>query len=330
MARKKKHPEHENLERWLVSYADFMTLLFATFVVLYALSQTNINEFKKIEEALRKAFSAQSILDGGSGVMSSGESIMEMDSANSVIDTLLMEYISKKYEQESFEQIKKEIEEKLENGELTNVEAKIDDRGLVITITDSTILFDSASAVINEPAKKILDDISKLIVEKFAMHAIRVEGHTDYLAISGRYPSNWELSSARASSIVRYMIDKFKILPDLMSAVGYADTRPLAQGKDAKSLAKNRRVEIVVLKNINKNLDHYQNSFMKMSREDQQRKRNEQIKIIKEIDNKELESLGEDVINTTDMNSEPKYNSNSASDYLKETDRIERLSQTSK
>jgi hypothetical protein len=69
---------------------------------------------------------------------------------------------------------------------------------------------------------------------------------------------------------------------------------------------------------------------MKMSREDQQRKRNEQIKIIKEIDNKELESLGEDVINTTDMNSEPKYNSNSASDYLKETDRIERLSQTSK
>ena len=66
MARKKKPPEHENLERWLVSYADFMTLLFATFVVLYALSQINVNEFKKVEDSLKKAFSAQSILDGGS------------------------------------------------------------------------------------------------------------------------------------------------------------------------------------------------------------------------------------------------------------------------
>ena len=64
MAKKKKPEEHENLERWLVSYADFMTLLFATFVVLYALSQINVNEFKKVEESLKKAFSVQSILDG--------------------------------------------------------------------------------------------------------------------------------------------------------------------------------------------------------------------------------------------------------------------------
>ena len=97
MAKKKKPEEHENLERWLVSYADFMTLLFATFVVLYALSQINVNEFKKVEESLKKAFSVQSILDGGSGVMSSGESVLDASAANSMIDSLMMEYISNKF-----------------------------------------------------------------------------------------------------------------------------------------------------------------------------------------------------------------------------------------
>ena len=109
MAKKKKAEEHENLERWLVSYADFMTLLFATFVVLYALSQINVNEFKKVEESLKKAFSAQSMLDGGSGVLTQGNSVMDANAANSMIDSLMMEYISPRYEQESYEKIKKDF-----------------------------------------------------------------------------------------------------------------------------------------------------------------------------------------------------------------------------
>lgn len=327
MARKKKPEEHENLERWLVSYADFMTLLFATFVVLYALSQINVNEFKKVEESLKKAFSVQSILDGGSGVMSSGNSVLDTSAADSMIDSLLMEYISPRYEQESYENIKKELDDMVKSGDLKGVSANIDERGLVITITDKGILFPSGSAQLSDDAKKILETVGKLIVQKFAMHSIKVEGHTDPVPVSGKYPSNWELSSARASSIVRYLIDKFHILPDLMSAVGYADTRPIDAGKDAASLAKNRRVEIVVQKNQYKNLDHYQNTYMKMGKTEQQKRRNEQIKIIKEIDNKEIESLGEDVKHTTEMSKDPnsKYTGTS-SEFLKESRRIEELS----
>ena len=326
MAKKKKAEEHENLERWLVSYADFMTLLFATFFVLYALSQINVNEFKKVEESLKKAFSIQSILDGGSGVMSSGNSVLDTSAADSMIDSLLMEYISPRYEQESYEKIKKEIEDLAKSGEMNGVSATIDERGLVITISDKNILFKSGSAELSDQAKKMLEIIGKLIVQKFAMHSIRVEGHTDSVPVSGRYPSNWELSSARASSIVRYLIDRFKILPDLMSAVGYADTRPVDTGKDAESLAKNRRVEIVVQKNQYKNLDHYQNTYIKMGKTEQQRRRNEQIKIIKEIENKEIESLGEDIKNTSEMSADKdsKYESTS-SEFLNESKRIEEL-----
>ena len=321
MAKKKKPEEHENLERWLVSYADFMTLLFATFVVLYALSQINVNEFKKVEESLRKAFSIQSILDGGSGVMSSGQNVLDSNSAaNSVIDSLMMEFISQKYEQESYEQIKKEIDNLNKSNELNGVTAKIDERGLVIVIADKDILFKSGSAELTPQAKKILEKVGKLIVEKFAMHIIKVEGHTDSMPISGSlYPSNWELSTARSSAIVRFLIDKFKILPNLMAAVGYADTRPAEKGSDASSLAQNRRVEIVVQRNQFKNLDHFQNSYLKMDKVEQQRRRNEQIRIIKEIDNREMESLGEDIRNNMLLET-------TGTSFLEESKRLEQLS----
>ena len=318
MAKKKKPEEHENLERWLVSYADFMTLLFATFVVLYALSQLNVNEFKKVEESLRKAFSVQSLLDGGSGVMSQGESIVDANAANSVIDSLMMEFISQKYEQESYEQIKKQIDDMNKGGTLSNVSAIIDERGLVIIISDKDVLFKSGSAELTDEAKKILEKVGKLIVERFAMHIIKVEGHTDKVPVTGRYPSNWELSSARASSIVRYLIDRFKIMPNLMAAIGYADTRPADKGTDSSSLAKNRRVEIVVQRNQFKHLDHFQNSFLKMDKVEQQRRRNEQIKIIKEIDHQEMESLGEDVRNNSLIED--------STSFLDESKRLENLS----
>jgi chemotaxis protein MotB len=326
MARKKKHEEHENLERWLVSYADFMTLLFATFVVLYALSQINVNEFKKVEESLKKAFSINSILDAGSGVFSGeGESVMDSSPvADSMIDTLMMEYISPRYEQESYEQIKKEIEDKVKSGELKDIDAKIDERGLVITLTDNGILFKSGSAELSDAAKKKLEIVGKLVVEKFAMHSIRVIGHTDSIPVSGHYPSNWELSSARASSVVRYLIDRFKILPDLFSAVGYSDTRPV----DKANAAKNRRVEIVVQKNQHKNLDEYQNTYMKMDKSEQQRQRNEQMKIVKEIDDKEIiESLGEDVKHSSGLSKKPAVHTEKETpEFLKESQRLNELS----
>lgn len=331
MAKKKKHEEHENLERWLVSYADFMTLLFATFVVLYALSQINVNEFKKVEESLKRAFSTQSLFDGQQGIMNQGKSLMDSSGADSMIDSLMMEYISPRYEQESYEQIKKQIDDMTKSGELKGVTANIEEKGLVIVITDKAILFPSGSAVLPKNAEKALDTIGKLIVEKFAMHPIRVEGHTDTLPIVGKYPSNWELSSARASSIVRYLIPRFHILPDLMSAVGYAETRPIAKGTDSASLAKNRRVEIVVQRNQYKKLDHYQNTYIKMGKTEQQRRRNEQIRIIRELENKDFEALGEDIKHTSDMSKDPNASYEDTNNaFLNESKRLEKLTDPSK
>ena len=283
MAKKKKPEEHENLERWLVSYADFMTLLFATFVVLYALSQLNVNEFKKVEESLRKAFSVQSLLDGGSGVMSQGESIVDANAANSVIDSLMMEFISQKYEQESYEQIKKQIDDMNKGGTLSNVSAIIDERGLVIIISDKDVLFKSGSAELTDEAKKILEKVGKLIVERFAMHIIKVEGHTDKVPVTGRYPSNWELSSARASSIVRYLIDRFKIMPNLMAAIGYADTRPAADNSSIDNAQKNRRIEIMILKNKYKDAEKPGINLKDIPLEEQKRLQAERERIVKDI-----------------------------------------------
>lgn len=330
MAKKKKHEEHENLERWLVSYADFMTLLFATFVVLYALSQINVNEFKKVEESLKRAFSTQSLFDGQQGIMNQGKSLMDSAGADSMIDSLMMEYISPRYEQESYEQIKKDIDEMTKNGELKGVSANIEDKGLVIVITDKAILFPSASATLSKDGEKALDTVGKLIVQKFAMHSIRVEGHTDSLPMKGKYPSNWELSSARASAIVRYLIKRFQILPDLMSAVGYAETRPVAKGTDSASLAKNRRVEIVVQRNQYKKLDHYQDTYLKMGKTEQQKRRNEQIRIIREIENQDIEALGEDIKHTSEMSKDPNAvyeETNNA--FLDESKRLEKLANPS-
>ena len=265
MARKKPPEEHENLERWMVSYADFLTLLFATFVVLYALSQINLEQFKELQLSIKKAFTAPSIMQGDVGVMNQGQNIIDNSNANAMIDSLMLEYVSPAYEQDSFEKIKEDIDALNKTGELEGVNATIDDRGLVINMNDDGILFKSGSAELSNAARKKLDIIGKLIIQKFAMHQIRIEGHSDKIPSTGRYPSNWELSSARASSIVRYLIAKFKFLPDLFTVVGYADTRPVVQGNTSDALAKNRRVEIVVLRNQNKRAELSQDSFIKMN-----------------------------------------------------------------
>ena len=243
MARKKKHPEHENLERWLVSYADFMTLLFATFVVLYALSQIDAADFSKLEEALRKAFESN-VFDGQESIMESSDSIL--DGAQGSTTPIMLEYLSPKYEEGAFQEIKNEVD----NLKIDGIEASIDERGLVIKLADNLMTFKSGSAEINPDSLGYLDTVANIIKEHFARHIIRVEGHTDSDPVSNpTYPSNWELSSARASSIVRYFIDYHQYNPKLFIATGYADTAPVAKGNTNKDKVKNRRVEIVILKN---------------------------------------------------------------------------------
>ena len=282
MAKKAKPQEHENLERWLVSYADFITLLFATFVVLYALSQTDVAELSKLDESLQKAFSMASIMPDSTGLLDSGNSILDSSSGNAFMQELMAEYISPKYESQSFEEIEKNIENLKKQGDLDGVEAKITDQGLLITF-DEDCLFNSGSADLTPASKKLLDKIGVLIFEKFVMHSLRIEGHTDSVPISSaKYPSNWELSSARACTIVRYFISRFKFNPALFTAVGYADTRPVSQ-EDKKSFAKNRRVEIIVLKTKYNSLEKVNNPVMKMNKDEQMQLQSRRKELISQL-----------------------------------------------
>lgn len=253
MGKKKKHEEHENLERWLVSYADFMTLLFATFVVLYALAQLDLAKAKVAEDSIRKAFSPANILQGDNGIMDkAGESILETGSAptdNINLITPMMEAEEAKQEDALFKDAINQIKEMTKEGSIDGINTKIHERGLEITLVDS-LFFTSGSADIKTSAYSSLNKIGRIIKRDFYDHPIRVEGHTDNLPIkSYQFPSNWELSSARAANVVRYMIREFSMPSNRFAAIGYADNKPLATNITENGRRKNRRVEIIILRN---------------------------------------------------------------------------------
>ena len=284
MAKKQKHEEHENLERWLVSYGDFITLLFATFVVLYALAQIDATDFAKLEESLRSAFSQNTLLDGQQSIMDGSDSLFDQQQANSFIPSLMVEYISQKYEETSFKEIEQEVKDLKEMGELSGISTKMTDKGLLITFDDK-YLFAPGSAYLNSEARKLLDKVGVLICKKFVLHDMIIEGHTDSLTMSSaQYPSNWELSGARACSVVRYLIRRFQFSPSLFSAIGYADTRP-AEGAFSPKDPKNRRVEILILTNKYKNqFGSTHDLTLSLSKAQQEEIQKRREKIIKSVE----------------------------------------------
>ncbi|MDD3013823.1 MAG: OmpA family protein [Candidatus Gastranaerophilales bacterium] len=250
MARKKHAEEHENLERWLVSYADFITLLFATFVVLYALSQMDMKKFEEMSVSMKKAFASPSVMQGDQGIMpGSGLNILGgMDNESNMISPLF-ENTEAKAEENAFKQTKESVEKLAESNENLGIDSYVSERGLVVSLAEN-LFFASGSAEIKPSAYKALSKISILLKNKFSDHPIRVEGHTDNMPIkSSIYPSNWELSSARAASVVRFILSNSKFDKNRFAALGYADGRPIADNNTAIGRNKNRRVEIVVLRN---------------------------------------------------------------------------------
>jgi chemotaxis protein MotB len=249
MARKKKPEEHENLERWLVSYADFITLLFAVFVVLYALSQLDLAKFKDLKISLSQAF-APTIFKGQGAKPEafegpSGQDLLQKHYTGDQVNVIPP--INPQLELKRMEDTKKAIEEKIQEGDLEGIDVKIDKRGLVISLLNS-VFFDSGSAQIKEEAKSVLNNVALEIKKSFPGNRIRIEGHTDPDPISTAvFPSNWELSAARAASVVRYFIRQFKMDKEQFSAVGYADSIPIASNDTREGKQNNRRVEIVIL-----------------------------------------------------------------------------------
>lgn len=296
MAKKKREEEPENLERWLVSYGDFITLLFATFVVLYALAQVDASDFAKLEESLKQAFSQNMLLDGQQSVMDGSNSIFDQQQANSFIPSLMLEYISPKYEETAFNEIEETIKDLTEAGELDGITSKITDKGLLLTFDDK-YLFAPASAYLDKNARKILDKVGVIICKKFVLHAMRIEGHTDSDPIrSSMYPSNWELSSARASSVVRYLIDRFKFSPSLFSAIGYADTRPLETAISPKDPA-NRRVEILIMKNkYRREVESRNDNTMKLTKAQQETIQKQRAEVIRLVEGDSLSPAAKKLI----------------------------------
>ena len=254
---RKKHPDHVNLERWLVSYADFITLLFATFVVLYALSQQDISKFKSVAAAIRAAFSAA----GPVGMVafnqnSGGETVNQFDSTTSnygrAVNLDAGRTNTAADPDPELQNIKDKLEEtiSLELGmsELADkIQMQFDSRGLIVRLAAKDF-FDQGAVVVRTDMQPVMDRIGKIVASTNRL--VRVEGHTDPSeARTENYPTDWELSAARAAWVVKYWIKRFDVDPKRFGAAGYSHFRPLSGGKDEWSQAKNRRVEIIILNN---------------------------------------------------------------------------------
>jgi chemotaxis protein MotB len=258
MAKRKKHEEHEeheNHERWLVSYADMMTLLMAFFVMLFAMSQIDLEKFKKFQGSVAAALNKPApATPAGSGILTGGgkksDSTAAAKSTVELADSQLKHDQAVKRERKDLLEAQKKIEGALQaKGLKQAVRFTLDARGLHVAIVSDKVLFDLGSADLRSDGKKVLDIVSHTIAGMPNM--ISVEGHTDNRPISGgRYPSNWELSTARASTVVRTIAGRYGIKPNRISASGYADQRPIKPNSTEAGRARNRRVEIVLISTV--------------------------------------------------------------------------------
>ncbi len=247
MARRRKAEEHANHERWLVSYADFITLLFAFFTTMYAISTADTVKLQKLMQSMQGAFgggSAKAIKvmpEAGRTPFSAEIPAIPFGSAPVGFNVALTE-------EEVFRSVQSRIEKYLVRGTSEGkVRVVVSDRGLIISVSD-TDLFRPGEAEINPKAFEMLGEIALSLIDM--PNFVRIEGHTDNIPVkSAAYPSNWELSTARASRIVRWFIEKRGFPPDRLSAAGFGEFRPAAGTDTEAGRAANRRIEIVVLRN---------------------------------------------------------------------------------
>ncbi|HUA72952.1 MAG TPA: OmpA family protein, partial [Solirubrobacteraceae bacterium] len=269
-------------ERWLLTYADMLTLLFALFMVLFSISSVNISKYQVLQQSLKAAFSG-SVLPGGRAILSSGSestsahtpataevpsivplvptptsrSSSSTGSANPAaakpmtsaqLQAALNSMSASIAEQNNFIQLKEKLDAYAKaHGFGNKVQTVIEKRGLVVRVLTDNLLFDSGSATLQPGADQLLDEVAQLL-NLDPTHPITVEGHTDNQPIAtAQFPSNWELSTARATNVVRFLIGR-GVNRYRLGAVGYADLHPIASNATAAGRAQNRRVEIVLMR----------------------------------------------------------------------------------
>ncbi len=259
--RKKKHEEeHENLERWLVSYADFITLLFAFFVTMYAISRVDEQKLGSAVESLQRALGSLipvQITQRDAGAFTPTSTPI----GKGIINDLDLRLAEK--ERKAFEKLVAEIQREIEKN-LSGIEQRkrppfnqikyiLEKRGLVIRVPDS-LFFNSGEASIRAEFIPILNALGKSL--ETIPNLIRIEGHTDSVPIqTAKFPSNWELSTARATTVVRYLLSNFNFKPEKLSATGFAEFRPIASNSTPEGRALNRRVDVVILSSTEENLE---------------------------------------------------------------------------
>jgi chemotaxis protein MotB len=241
MARRKKRIDHDNHDRWLISYADFVTLLFAFFVVMYAISSVNEIKYKTFSDSLSIAFSNQP---------NSSYTTVVPNEQEQLLKALVDKRTARLGEQQ------RKLQDRMRNlasglrqmmSPLINqhqVSINLTKRGVVIDISASS-LFKTGEAVLQPGALDVLRQVSLVLSNEEL--PIEVEGHTDDVPImTAQFPTNWELSSARASSVVRMMINN-GVPEKRLVVVGLAANQPLAPNDSPENRAKNRRVSIAIV-----------------------------------------------------------------------------------
>ena len=249
--RKSRHDEegqHAD-ERWLLTYADMITLLMALFIVMFAMSSVNETKFESLQKSLQEAFSGKIL--GGEAIQETGGSVQSAapnpnEATQSLAPLAVQNSPAAKTEQEDFRKLKAQIDRVIaQEGLQSRVESKIEKRGLAVRVLTDGLLFESGSADIRRPALPTLRKLAHVLGTDKS-HPFRVEGHTDNVPMTGRYPSNWELSTARSSAVVRSFTGMGGIPGRRFEAVGRADLEPLSSNATEAGRAKNRRVEIIL------------------------------------------------------------------------------------
>ncbi|HVT91304.1 MAG TPA: flagellar motor protein MotB [Bryobacteraceae bacterium] len=250
--RKRASGDHSSHERWLVSYADFITLLFAFFVVMFASSQADKAKAKQVSDSVKKAFDknevsalVENILGGamdqkgkgnamhrgpGGAKQASGTEVNKVNTAQ--IAALLP----------SLEALTRELAPEIRAGK---IEISLQPRGLVISFQQAA-LFPSGEAVIAEASVPSVGKVAAAIHR--LPNPVRLEGHTDSVPIhNSRFRSNWDLSAARSIALLELMVNRFSIPNERLSIAGYADNDPAADNSTEQGRARNRRVDVVIL-----------------------------------------------------------------------------------
>jgi chemotaxis protein MotB len=234
LRRRRRIQRHTNHERWLVSYADFITLLFAFFVVMYSAAQLDKRRAGQLATAIQTAFRQYGSLPPQPADVG-GLAARGVPTNLPIGNT----------EPDDFNLLRKRVEDALAEEIATGeVAVRVTAEGLVISLREVGF-FDTGSAEIRPSSRSAFDRLAAVL--QTANSDLRVEGHTDNVPIhNSRFSSNWDLSTARATATIRLLMTKYNFAPQRLAASGYAEYRPIASNATAEGRSMNRRVDIVV------------------------------------------------------------------------------------